>query len=105
MRINLHLERIKMVRYITFCEMTPEFLKLQLDERQQYVKTWGRVASGYGIKIIFWGMPMGVKEHLVVTFDANGNDEKFFKFQREWLGLGTEDAGKYVRNTRSIPVY
>lgn len=105
MKLKLPLERITMVKYITFCEMTPEFLKLSLDERQQFVKNWVRVASDYGIKMMFWGMPMGVKEHLVCVFEANGNDEKFFKFQREWLGLGTEDAGKYVRNTRSIPVY
>ncbi|MCK5420702.1 MAG: hypothetical protein KAJ08_00965 [Deltaproteobacteria bacterium] len=94
-----------MVKYITFCEMTPEFLKLQLEERQQFVKSWGRIASDFGIKIVFWGMPIGVREHVVCVFEANGNEEKFFKFQREWLALGTKDAGKYIRNTRSIPVY
>ncbi len=85
--------------------MTSEFLKLQLQERQQHVQTWGRIASDYGIKILFWGMPIGVSEHVVCVFEANGKDEKYLKFQREWLGLGTDDAGKYIRNTRSIPVY
>lgn len=85
--------------------MTTEFLKLQLDERKQFVQTWGRIASDYGIKIVFWGMPIGVKEHIVCVFDVNGNDAKFFEFQREWLSLGTDDAGRYIRNTRSITVY
>ena len=94
-----------MVKFITFCEMTSEFLKLQLEERQDYVQTWGRTASKYGIKIVFWGMPIGVKEQVVCVFDVNGNDAKFFEFQRAWLGLGTDDAGKYIKNTRSITVY
>ena len=94
-----------MVKFITFCEMTPDFLKLQLEERQQQVQTWGRIASGYGIKIVFWGMPMGVSEDVVCVFDVNGNNEKYLTFQREWLGLGTDDAGKYIKNTRSIIVY
>ena len=94
-----------MVKYITFCEMTPEFLKLELEERQKCVKSWGQIASDYGIKIVFWGMPFGVKEHVVCVFEVKSKDEKFFKFQREWLGLGTKDAGRYIRTTRSIPVY
>jgi len=105
LKLNLHLERIKMVKYITFCEMTSEFLKLPIEERQKYVQSWGRIGLTYGIKMMFWGMPAGVREHVVCVFEANGNDGKFFKFQREWLSLGTEDAGKYVRNTRTIPVY
>jgi hypothetical protein len=94
-----------MVKFITFCEVTPEFLKLDLDERQKQVHTWSRIASDYGIKVLFWGMPIGVKEQVVCVFDANGSDLKFLKFQREWLGLGTEDAGKYIKNTRTITVY
>ena len=94
-----------MVKYITFCEMTPSFLKLQLEERQQYVQTWCPIASDYGVKILFWGMPLGVCEQVVCVCEANGNDEKFLRFQREWLELGTDDAGRYIRNTRTIPVY
>jgi hypothetical protein len=78
--LNPSVERKKMVKFITFCEMTTEFLKLQLDERKQFVQTWGRIASDYGIKIVFWGMPIGVKEHVVCVFDVNGNDAKFFEF-------------------------
>jgi hypothetical protein len=103
--LNLSDERKKMVKYITFCEMTPEFLRLKLDERQKHVQNWSKIAKDYGIKVMFWGMPIGVKEQVVCVFDSNGNDEKFLKFQREWLGLGTEEAGKYIRNTRSIPVH
>ncbi len=105
MSLNLPIERIKMVKYITFCEMTSEFLKLPIEERQKYVQSWGRIGSGYGIKMMFWGMPAGVREQVVCVFEANGTEEKFFKFQREWLALGTEDAGKYIRNTRTIPVH
>ena len=42
---------------------------------------------------------------LYVFFYVNGDDVRFFEFQREWLGLGTDDAGRYIKNTRSIPVY
>jgi hypothetical protein len=94
-----------MVKYITFCEMTPKFLKLGLEERQEHVRSWGNIASNYGVKILFWGMPIGVKEQVVCVFDTNGSDAKFLKFQREWLGLGTEDAGKYIQNTRTITVH
>ena len=85
--------------------MTPEFLELNLEERQQSVKSWGRIASEYGIKIVFWGTPLGVSEHVVCVFETKSKDEKFFKFQREWLALGTKNAGRYIRNTRTIPVY
>ncbi len=94
-----------MVKYITLCEMTTEFLKLKLEERQQYVQSWVRISSDYGMKILFWCVPIVVIEHVVCVFEACGNDAKFFKFQREWLGLGTDDVGRYIRNTRSIPVY
>jgi hypothetical protein len=94
-----------MVKYITFCEVTVEFLKQSLDERQKRVQNWCRIASKYGIKVLFWGMPIGVNEQVVCVFDANGSDEKYFKFQREWLGLGTKRAGKYIKNTRTITVH
>ena len=48
---------------------------------------------------------MGVKEQAVCVFKYSGKNEKFFKFQREWLGLGTPEAGKYIKNTRTITVY
>ncbi|MBN2335485.1 hypothetical protein JXL21_07980 [Candidatus Bathyarchaeota archaeon] len=94
-----------MVRFITFCEMTPEFLGLTLEERQDWPIKWNKVALQYGVKMIFWGMPLGVQEHVVCVFETNGNPEKYFKFQREWLGLGTPEAGKYIKNTRTITVY
>ncbi len=92
------------MKYITFCEMTNEFLKLPLEERQACVPRWGEIAQTYGVKILFWGMPMGVNEHIVLVFETS-DSEKYFMFQREWLALGTQEAGKLVKNTRTISVY
>lgn len=95
----------EMVRYIVFCEMTPEFLQMSLEERKELPLSWSQVASQFGVKMLFWGMPLGVHEHVVCVFEANGSNEKYFKFQREWLALGTPEAGRYVKNTRTITVY
>ena len=92
------------VKYITFIELTSEFLRLSMDERRGYVPKWSRLASRHGVKVVFWGMPMGVKENVVCVFETQGDNENFFKFQREWLGLGTPEAGRYVKNTRIITV-
>lgn len=54
---------------------------------------------------MFWGMPVGVKEDVVCVFEVRGGDESFFKFEREWLALGTPEAGKYIKNTRTVTVY
>jgi hypothetical protein len=95
-----------MVRFIVFCEMTPEFLKLPLDERREWVPKWAETAKNYNIKTLFWGLPMGVSEHVVFVFETNGeNMSEYFLFQREWMGLGTPDAVKYIRNSRTITVY
>jgi hypothetical protein len=94
-----------MVRFIVFLEMTSEFLKLPLEERQEFIPRWNEVASKYGIKMLFWGLPMGVSEQVVIVYELTGNQELFFVFQREWLGLGTPEAGKYIRNTRTIIVH
>ena len=92
------------MKYITFIELTPEFLRLPMDERRGYVPKWSQLASKHGVKIVFWGMPMGVKENVVCVFETQGDYEAFFKFQRAWLGLGTPEAGRYVKNTRIITV-
>ena len=92
------------MKYITFIELTPEFLRLPMDERRGYVPKWSQLASKHGVKIVFWGMPMGVKENVLCVFETKGDNETFYKFQREWLGLGTPEAGRYVKNTRTITV-
>jgi hypothetical protein len=84
--------------------MTNEFLKMTLKERQEYIPKWSLIAQNYGVKVIFWGMPMGVKEHIVIVYETSDN-QKYFMFQREWLGLGTPEVGKYINNTRTITVY
>ena len=73
--------------------------------RQEFIPRWNEVASKYGIKMLFWGLPMGVSEQVVIVYELTGNQELFFVFQREWLGLGTPEAGKYIRNTRTIIVH
>lgn len=95
---------MNVLKYITFCEMTPEFLKMPLEERQGFIPVWSQMAHQYGVKVLFWGMPMGVNENIVIVFETN-DSEKYFMFQREWLGLGTEEAGKLVKTTRTITVY
>lgn len=85
--------------------MTPEFLKLPLDDRNNMRLKVSTIAKKYGIKVILMGMPIGVMEHLVIVFEVNGSNNKFILFQREWLGLGTPNAGKFIKNTRSITVY
>jgi hypothetical protein len=84
--------------------MTTEFLKMSLEERREYIPKISQIAQNYGIKILFWGMPMGVSEHLVIVFETN-DSEKYLIFQREWLELGTDKAGKRIKNTRTIAVY
>jgi hypothetical protein len=101
----IYREERKMVRYITFCELTPEFLRMPLDERRSYVPKWTRLATGHGLKVVFWGMPIGVKENIVCVFETRDDSESFLRFEREWLGLGTPDAGRYIKNTRTITVY
>lgn len=93
------------MKFITFCEFTPEFLKLPLEERGEHLNDWKRLAAKHRIKVIFHGLPMGVTEHLVVAFETKNNGEEFFSFEREWLGLGTLEAGKHIKNLRSITVY
>lgn len=84
--------------------MTTEFLRMSLEERRGYIPKISQIAQNYGIKIIFWGMPMGVSEQLVIVFETN-DSEKYLIFQREWLELGTAEAGKNIKNTRTILVY
>jgi len=94
-----------MVRFIVFLEMTSEFLRLPLEERQGFIPQWNQIASKYGIKMLFWGLPLGVSEHVVIVYELAGNQELFFMFQREWLGLGTPEAGRFIGNTRTIIVH
>ncbi len=94
----------KAMRYITFIEFTPEFLRLPLEERKGFVPRWTRMASRHGANVVFWGMPMGVRENVVCVFETEVENEHFFRFQREWLGLGTPEAGRYIKSTRTITV-
>lgn len=94
-----------MVKYICFCQMTPEFLRLPLEERKKWIPNGFELAKKYGLKVLFWGNSMGVREHVVIVFESNGFSDEYMKFQREWQGLGTPDAGKYIDYTRTITVF
>ena len=79
--------------------------QLSLEDRDNFKSKIAEEAQEYGIKVVFSEMPLGVYEHLVIVFDVRGNDNIFFLFQRECLKLGTPEAGKYIKNTRSITVH
>jgi hypothetical protein len=96
---------MKMVRYITFIEFAPGFLRLSMEDRKLQIRKWIKIATKYGLKVLFYGVPMGVREHAVCVFEFTGDNNKFFVFNREWLGLGTSEAGKLINNIRTITVH
>jgi len=96
---------VTLVKYMCFCMMAPDFLMLSLEERRNFVPEWTELAADYGLRLLFWGPTMGIKEHVVFVFESNRNSINFFKFQREWQSLGTPDAGKYIQYIRTITVH
>jgi len=93
-----------MVKYICFCQMTPEFLRLPLEKRKERIPIWRELACKHGLKMLFWGATLGVREHVVFVYESDVNGDNYIKFQREWQGLGTPEAGKFIEFTRSITV-
>ena len=91
-------------KFICYVQMTPDFLKLSLEERKSWIPTWKEMAKKHGLNVLFYGTTLGVREHVVVVFESAENSEGYLKFQREWQGLGTPEAGKFIEYTRSIPV-
>jgi len=94
-----------MVKYICFCQMTPKFLRLPLEERRAHITKLTETAKKHCLKVRFWGSTIGVSEHVVVVFEANGYSDNYIKFQREWQGLGTPEAGEYIEHTRTVTVF
>ena len=90
---------------ICFCELTPEFLKYPSEDRHDWVPKWRRVASKHGVDVLFWRLPMGVSEHVGLVFEVKGSLDKYFLYQRDWLGYGTPEACRHIKNTRTIQVY
>jgi hypothetical protein len=84
--------------------MTPEFLRLPLEERKERIPIWRELACKHGLKTLFWGTTLGVREHVVFVFESDVNGDNYIKFQREWQGLGTPEAVKFIEFTRSITV-
>ena len=94
-----------MVKYICFCQMTPTFLRMSTEEKKEQIAGCFDLAKKHGLKVLFWGSTVGVREHAVIVFEADGHSENYMKFQREWQGLGTPEAGKYIDYTRTITVF
>ena len=94
-----------MVKYICFIRLTREFLKQTLEERKRWILTGVELSKKYGLNILFWGSTLGVKKHAVMVFEAKDTSNGYIKFQREWQGLGTEEAGKFIEHTRTITVF
>lgn len=94
-----------MVKYICFCQMTPEFLKLSLEERESQILRMKEIAKKYNLKVLFWGSTLGTREHAVVVFESKNHEDNYMKFQREWQSLGTEGAGLYLEYTRTVTVF
>lgn len=69
--------------------MTPEFLRQPLEEREVWIPKWRDIAKKFGLKMLFWGSTIGVKEHVVFVFEAKKNHDSYMAFQREWLSLNT----------------
>ena len=84
--------------------MTPEFLRLPLEKRKEWIPIWRELACKHSLKMLFWGATLGVREHVVFVFESDVNGDNYIKFQREWQGLGTPEAGKFIEFTRSITV-
>lgn len=84
--------------------MTPEFLKLPLEERENWIPKWTEIAKEFGLKLLFHGTTIGVAEHVVFVYESPKYSENYFKFLRAWLELGTLNAGKLIEYTRTVTV-
>jgi hypothetical protein len=85
--------------------MTPEFLQLPLEERESYVPKWTEIGRKNGVNLLFSGNVLGVPENAVFVFEAPAQTEKYFMFLRQWLELGTKNAGKLISYTRTVTVH
>ena len=91
-------------KFICFVQMTPAFLKLSLEERENWILKWNTIAKKHRLKVLFYGTTLGVRENVVVIFETTETSDNYLKFHREWQGLGTPEAGKFIDYTRSITV-
>jgi len=94
-----------MVVYICFCKMTSDFLKKPIEEREQIIPQWMELGKKHGLKTLTYGNPTGVNENVVIMFQSKKYSDNYMKFQREWLGLGSPEAHKFVEHTRTITVH
>jgi len=94
-----------MVKYICYIQMTPDFLKLSLEERKAKLEEYKELAKGYCLKLLFCGSTLGVREHAVIVMESKEYSEKIVKFLRDIQGLGTNEASKYVEYTRTVTVF
>jgi len=92
------------VHYICFIMVTPQFLQLPLKERESFIPKWAELAKKYGLTLLFGGNTIGVAENVTLAFEAPRHSDNYFKFMREWLELGTPNAGKLIQYTRTVTV-
>jgi hypothetical protein len=93
-----------MVHYICFVMLTPQFLQLSLKERESFIPKWTEMAKKYGLVLLFGGNALGIAENVVLAFEAPGHSDNYFKFMRDWLELGTPNAGKLISYTRTVTI-
>ena len=93
-----------MVYYVCFVMLTPEFLKMPLKERETFIPKWAEMGKKYGLNLLFGGNSLGVAENITLAFEAPAHSDAYFKFLRDWLELGTPNAGKLIAYTRTVTV-
>lgn len=85
--------------------MTPDFLKLSLEDRKAKLEEYTELAKVYSLKFLFCGSTLGVREHAVLVMESKECSDKVVKFLRDIQGLGTPEASKYVEYTRTVTVF
>jgi len=79
-------EYVKFRYAITYGTITPEFMKLVIDERSKALDHYMKEAEKYGVKVLLWGHPWGTSENLVIVYDFGEKIENYGKFQLAMRG-------------------
>ena len=91
-------------RYISFAKMTSEYLRLSSEDRMDWLEQLNKLAYEHGMKILFWGNPLGVSENAVLVFESMKGPDNYIRFMGAWQEIGGENANRYIEYTRTIPV-
>jgi hypothetical protein len=66
----------KMKYYIRYGNWKPEYMG-NPDALKKTMEKWSKKVEEFGLKVIFWGSPLGVSENSVVVY--KGSPENFVK--------------------------